>query len=294
MSYADSLLASGERIVRRERQHWFVLAWSARYALGAVVVALALVLAGLAMGDSGGLVQLMGYGALALFVGGVAWVVWSWLRYRYTEFVVTSRRIIHASGVINKRATDSSLEKINDAVLSESFFGRIFGFGDLDVLTASETGIEKLRMLRDAKGYKRSMLEAKHDLELEYTRPVMPPLRAGNGGERPAAAEPPQPVVPVPPLAAPEPMLVVATAGPAPAPLQRVTPDPEVQATQSAAPEPAPAPAPPAPPVPPRPSLTSTLDEITVALDRLADLRDRGIITPEEFDAKKQELLARL
>ena len=37
-----------------------------------------------------------------------------------------------------------------------------------------------------------------------------------------------------------------------------------------------------------------TSDEITRALGNLADLRDRGAITPEEFEAKKQELLGRL
>jgi hypothetical protein len=34
--------------------------------------------------------------------------------------------------------------------------------------------------------------------------------------------------------------------------------------------------------------------DITAALNNLADLRDRGALTPEEFEAKKAELLARL
>jgi hypothetical protein len=37
-----------------------------------------------------------------------------------------------------------------------------------------------------------------------------------------------------------------------------------------------------------------TSDEITTALGHLADLRDRGALTPEEFEAKKAELLGRL
>ena len=44
---------------------------------------------------------------------------------------MTNRRVIQVEGVVNKHATDSSLEKINDAVLSQSIFGRMFGFGDL-------------------------------------------------------------------------------------------------------------------------------------------------------------------
>lgn len=43
--------------------------------------------------------------------------------------------------------------------------------------------------------------------------------------------------------------------------------------------EPAPAPVPAAQP------------DYTAELERLADLRDRGVITPEDFDAKKRQLL---
>jgi hypothetical protein len=97
------------------------------------------------------------------------------------EYVVTTRRVLQLEGVINKRVLDSSLEKINDAVLTQSLFGRLFGFGDLDILTAAETGISRLRMLRQADDFKRAMLDAKHELELELSgaRPLpSPPLRA--------------------------------------------------------------------------------------------------------------------
>ena len=35
-------------------------------------------------------------------------------------------------------------------------------------------------------------------------------------------------------------------------------------------------------------------DEVTRTLSSLADLRDRGAITPEEYEAKKADLLGRL
>ncbi|MHB8893522.1 MAG: SHOCT domain-containing protein, partial [Candidatus Limnocylindrales bacterium] len=111
---------------------------------------------------------------------------------------------------------------------------RIFGFGDLDVLTASESGIERLRMLRDAKAFKIAMLEAKHELEIELSRPTMPAMRA----QEPAAA-------------------AVAAAAPAPGD-------------------------------------SMTADEVSAAIERLTDMRDRGLITPEEFETKRKEMLARL
>ncbi len=238
MGYTESLLASGERVVRIAHQHWFILVWRARWAVLGLVIALALtILRAVNTDTSGFLWTLLGWASLIFVVLGVLNLLWGLLRFRAEEYVITTRRIIHAEGVVNKRATDSSLEKINDAVLVESIFGRVFGFGDLDVLTASESGIEKLRMLRDAKDFKKAMIEAKHELELELTRPTMAPIRA---------------------------------------------------------PEPAPVAAPVAPPTPVATPEIDTADEVAGALARLGDLRDKGIISPEEFEAKKAELLGRL
>jgi hypothetical protein len=241
MAYTDTLLANGERITRREHQHWFVLIWTARYGVVAVILGIALLILVSVANVQGSARDIAGIITAATVIGGLLYLGWAYLRYRNEEYVITSRRIIHAEGVVNKRATDSSLEKINDAVLTQSLFGRIFGFGDLDVLTASESGIERLRMLVDALDFKKAMLEAKHELELELTRPVMPPLRSTTI-PTPAEASPP------------------------------------------------PAPAAPAPP----PHAAMSADEVTKALANLADLRDRGAVTPEEYEAKKAQLLARL
>ena len=55
-----------------------------------------------------------------------------------------------------------------------------------------------------------------------------------------------------------------------------------------------PAPAMAAAPSPPAAAVTATDDEIFSRIERLADLRQKGILTEEEFVAKKAELLARL
>jgi PH (Pleckstrin Homology) domain-containing protein/putative oligomerization/nucleic acid binding protein len=254
MAYLDNLLASGEQPIRREHQHWFVVVADARYAIFAFIGAiLLLILSGLVPNDSGGqgLRQIIGFAVLALVVGGLLYLGWQILRWQNEEFVVTSRRVLQTEGVINKRVVDSSLEKINDAVLTQSLFGRMFGFGDLDILTAAESGISRLRMLRQADDFKRSMLEAKHELELELSgaRPMPgPAIRTG----APSAAMQP-------------------ASGPAP-----------VQAAPAA-----PAPAAPAP-------ATMSADDVTRTLANLADLRDRGAISAEDYEAKKADLLRRL
>ena len=113
--------------------------------------------------------------------------IWTALRYINQEYVLTNRRVIQVEGVLNRNATDSSLEKINDAVLSQSVFGRMFDFGDLTVLTASESGIEQMRMLRSPIAFKKKMLDAKHEYEVDMEREgwaPSPPIRDG----APAAA----------------------------------------------------------------------------------------------------------
>jgi hypothetical protein len=278
MSYTDTLLASGERILRRSRQHWFVMAWNSRWAIVAVIAAVALLILRLAISGSSLVLDILGYVTLLLFVIGLVVVAWGWIRYQNEEFVITSRRIIHVSGVVNKKASDSSLEMINDAVLTESMIGRMFGFGDLDVLTASENGDERLRMLRDAKAFKKAMIEAKHELAIELERPTSPPIRgskapatggsapAPTGGERPASAVPGW-----------------GSAGPASAP-----PPPPAPATGSPTPSTAAAAGQGSQPA------EMSGGEVTDALDRLGALRDRGVVTEEEFEAKKRELLDRL
>jgi hypothetical protein len=59
----------------------------------------------------------------------------------------------------------------------------------------------------------------------------------------------------------------------------------------AAVPEPASAPPPPAP----APDATrNPADDLGATLERLADLRDKGLITPEEYEAKKRDLLERM
>lgn len=265
MSYADSLLATGERVIHRERQHWLVLVWGARLPIGAMVLGVVVLALSSAVSDLAN--QVVFAIGVVLFLGGLAFLAWATMRYLNQEYVLTNRRVIEVQGVVNKRSTDSSLEKINDAILTQSIFGRIFGFGDLEVLTASEAGIERFRMIVNPILFKKAMMDAKH----EYEQDMSGSYRAPGPPIREVQSAPPEPAmthedVVVAASHAEEPPPVMAP------PVQPVTP----------APEPAPAP----PKIDP--------DEITRTVANLADLRDRGAISAEEYEAKKADLLGRL
>jgi hypothetical protein len=271
MSYADSLLATSERIVHRERQHWLVLLWGARLPIIAIVIGIVFVLISRGLDDP--LPALLGWVGAAFFLGGLAFLVWATLQYLNREYVLTNRRVIEVAGVVNKRSTDSSLEKINDAVLTQSIFGRMFGFGDLEVLTASEAGIERFRMLVNPIGFKKAMMDAKLEYERDMSgsfRAPGPPIReTGGAGSEPSAAHEERVARGATDVGAAVPPRPPAPAPVAPVPVAPVAPPP------AAAPRDDP-------------------DEITRTLANLADLHDRGAISAEEYESKKADLLGRL
>jgi uncharacterized membrane protein YdbT with pleckstrin-like domain len=251
MGYAENLLSTGERITHREKQHWFVFVWGARYTILAIVIAA--IGAVLQVNLSSPWKEFLGWAAAILFIGGLLLLGWTILRYINQEYVLTNRRVIQVEGVLNKKVTDSSLEKVNDVVLTQSVFGRMFGFGDLEVLTASESGISKFRMLVEPVRFKRAMLDAKHEYEHDLVSPsyaAAPPLRSEPAGAPVATAEPPTD--------------------------DTVTTSVAAGASAVAAAD------------------QLTRDEVTRTLNSLADLRDRGAISAEEYERKKADLLARL
>jgi PH (Pleckstrin Homology) domain-containing protein/putative oligomerization/nucleic acid binding protein len=280
MSYADTLLSTGERITHRVRQHWLVLLWGARIPIAAILGAVLILVLTSAAGATGTARDLLFWLFAALFIGGLVFLAWATLRYLNTEFVLTNRRVVQVEGVVNKRATDSSLEKINDAVLTQSIFGRMFGFGDLDVLTAAEAGIERFRMIIDPIGFKRAMLDAKHEYEVDMERSgwqPSPPIRTPSGGATAATASGGPPA---------------GTAG-------RGTAGGGSTAAPSRPPEtgaPSPSATGATPPAASAPGHAGRVnpDEVTRTLASLADLRDRGAISEAEYEAKKADLLSRL
>jgi uncharacterized membrane protein YdbT with pleckstrin-like domain len=104
------------------------------------------------------------FGYLLLFIPGFS-MLRDILRWNTHQYVVTNRRVVQIFGLFNKNVTDSSLEKVNDVRMDQSFWGRIFNFGDIEILTASELGINRFTFIGDPIGFKTAMLNAKFRLE---------------------------------------------------------------------------------------------------------------------------------
>lgn len=265
MSYARNLLSRGEEVVYESRQHWFaVIARTWLWILLAIVaLALVIFLSGqeAPVADNAtidGILTIASIVALIIAFGLIGFVLWDW---RNQEWLITTRRVMRAEGVLNKSVSDSSLEKINDARLDQSLFGRIFGFGTLDILTAAEelggNNVADFPMIADPVEFKKAMFDQKQMLEQpELARPRY---------QRAADAPEMRPAEPMPPRAGSDRVAIHGSDA------------------QPSSPTPAPTPEP-----------RNAADDLGATLERLAGLRDKGLITPEEYEAKKRDLLERM
>jgi Short C-terminal domain/Bacterial PH domain len=233
-----SLLASGERIVLVRQRHWLTFLEAGRWFVLSFGCGLLLLILSQQFGDdgvSGFFSTLLDWGFWIFLTIGIIGVGWYYLVWRVERYIVTTRRVIETGGVINKYTRDTTLSMITDMLVGHPWLGRIVGYGEIDLLTGNEQGTSKIRFLPDADGFKKALLDAKYEHELDV------------GGGR-ALQE-----------------VVAATAAPTPA---------------ASAAEPA--------------ARAQTAEEVDASLSRLADMRDRGLITQAEFDDKKKELLDRL
>jgi hypothetical protein len=222
-TYAESLLTPDEKVLRRERQHPIALlldSWLAIIFWGATAILLVVrvLLPDEVFGwdlfgqntwfnDAGTIVTWI------TLLGGVVVVAVRWWWWRTQEFLVTNRRLVLAWGVFNKKSSDSSLEKINDAQLDISVLGRLLDYGNMKVMTAAPmAGSDYLDRLHHAKDFKKVMMTAKHELQSgergdgeDYRRPSPPAAAEAavsgrvdvSGGDDPHRADTPDEVAAV-------------------------------------------------------------------------------------------------
>jgi uncharacterized membrane protein YdbT with pleckstrin-like domain len=223
VSEIDDKLISGEQVVLRTTKHWAAPIADSKWAILMVVGALAL--AWIQPDNSDGLFgfisRIIELFKLGLFLGGLGWIAYNIVAWRTAEYHVTNRRVLGHDGLVRSRSTDTLLMSIADVRTTISAFGRMLGYGNIKIISASgEAGADSFTTVRGIDAFKTEILEQKAGA------PAM-------AAAAPAAAAPP-------------------TAAPASAP-----------------------------------NPTATLAE-------LAKLRDAGAISPEDYEAKKTELLGRI
>lgn len=213
--YLNSLLGTNEEILLECRQHWFVFVRNI-FVEGIAIVSIVALVTFIKFILVPGPEYSWVWFCYLLIIFPIISLILDFFQWWNRKYIITDFRVIQISGIINKDVIDSALEKINDLKLTQSFFGRIFNFGTVEILTASEIGINMIRTLGNPIRFKTTMLNAKEAMD-----------RDENGGRHGGAA----------------------------------------------------------------PKMGNDIPSLISQLD---NLRQQGIISPEEFQVKKEELLKRM
>jgi uncharacterized membrane protein YdbT with pleckstrin-like domain len=124
LSYIDRHLLPGEVVRFRTRLHWKIF-------VVPVLVTIAMVALALWAISAERQVLAIPPAVIALLLLGAAW-----LRRHSSEFAVTNKRVIIKLGVTTTRSMELLLPKIEGITVTQSLWGRMFGFGEI-VVTGS-------------------------------------------------------------------------------------------------------------------------------------------------------------
>lgn len=162
-TYVQNLMGQKERILLVTRQHWFALLSRIFLEIILIVVLVAAFIAASVY------YPVAIYGLILVLVPLIGMVrdilIWS-----NRQYIVTNRRVMQVAGVLNKNVVDSSLEKVSDIKMNQSFFGRLFDYGDVQILTASELGIDLFERIANPIKFKTAILNAKEEFGFDDDR----------------------------------------------------------------------------------------------------------------------------
>lgn len=99
-------------------------------------------------------------GAAAL-AAAAAWALWRYVTWRADLWAVTTHRVIDESGVLTTRMVDSPLETINNVACQQSLFGRMLGFGRVEIQTAADRAAVEIAGIADPETLRDAVLDMK-------------------------------------------------------------------------------------------------------------------------------------
>ena len=133
--YIDSILQPGEKLLYSTTLHGIIylpgfLCWL----VAAVAVA------------GGALMPPLLIVAAVFTVIGFVLVIRAWFRRWTTETDVTTLRVVHKEGFIQRKTFEMSLEKVESVDVDQTVLGRILGYGDVTIRGVGE-GFKTINMI---------------------------------------------------------------------------------------------------------------------------------------------------
>jgi uncharacterized membrane protein YdbT with pleckstrin-like domain len=116
-------LLRDEKIIIETKPHWLTL-------VGPFLLMIIGSIIGIVIGN---------YGLLIVFIF-VGYFIYKIFQRNNNLWAVTNLRVIDEYGVFSNNTKESPLDKINNVSYLQSFWGKIFGYGNVQIQTAAEIG----------------------------------------------------------------------------------------------------------------------------------------------------------
>ncbi len=140
-------LKKDEKILLITRQHWI------RLALPIFVWIIAATL----------LIWLADVTGFVITLVAAAYPIFEYLNYKSNLWCVTNLRVVDESGFFGRYSKESPLDKINNVEYDQSIWGRIFGYGNVDIQTAAEMGETTYELIHHPKLLKDTITHAQEE-----------------------------------------------------------------------------------------------------------------------------------
>jgi hypothetical protein len=155
--------------------------------VGAVVIAAAGIAGSRIVAPENRVIVAIVAGVPVLFLLAVAGM--RYLRLASREYILTNHRLIQQEGLLGKKSIDSYLEKINNIEYSQTFWGRLLGYGDLRIDTANVSEPSVFEKIADPLGFKRAISTAAEAYRMGVARPAPVAGIASVAAAAPSGAE---------------------------------------------------------------------------------------------------------
>jgi uncharacterized membrane protein YdbT with pleckstrin-like domain len=142
VGYPDSVLATDERVVLHNHPHWKKLIGAVLALIVSTVVA-AFVAAVVNRQDWGTAKSVVLLVIFAIWLLAIGWLVlWPFLTWLTTHFVITDRRVMFRHGLITRQGIDIPLARINSVEFRHGLIDRMVRTGTLIIESASQDPLE--------------------------------------------------------------------------------------------------------------------------------------------------------
>lgn len=86
-----------------------------------------------------------------------------YINWKYNLWCVTNLRVVDETGFFTRYSKESPLDKINNVEYDQSIWGRLFGYGNVDIQTAAELGETKYTLIHHPKLLKDTITHAQEE-----------------------------------------------------------------------------------------------------------------------------------